>query len=184
MNPLITKSNLSNYVQFSQNIEDRLVTFHVTNAQIYDLEVRLGTSLYADLIGLPEIAPTPTDPRAELRAFLNDYVIRYLALNVYCRFMAEHGTNVTQFGITQLGDPAGTFQVASEDRRAVFLKQYRSDMDVSMTRMFNRFVSVNYTFDSIIYNNKSVETKKNLPISAIRRKNISDSPFPESYGIY
>lgn len=185
MNPLITKADLPAYVQFSTNIEDRLVNFHTTNAQVYDLEVRLGAELYNDLILLPTVPPAP-DTRAQLRSFYENYVKRYLALNVYCRFMAEHGTNITQYGVTQLGDPGGTFTQATEERRAIFLKQYRSDMDVAMTRMFNRLKDVNYTFDSISYDKEKSEKKKSLPISSIRRKNISDSPFKEELynGIY
>lgn len=165
---LVTKSDFGTFVQLSTNIEDRLINFHVDNSQLYDVEPRLGALLYADLIALPSVPDDP-ETKPELRAFYNDYVKRYVCLLAYCRFIAEHGTNVTQFGFTQLSDPAGTFDTPSEDRRAVFLRQYRSDAETSLTRLFNRLDAVNYTLDGINYQKSETIQDKSIPISSVKK---------------
>jgi hypothetical protein len=180
VNPLVIKSDIINFAQLSENINSRAIDFHVANAQVYEIEPRLGKLLFDAFIALPLEGSTP-ELQPELRLFYNDYLKRYACLVAYCRFLAEHGTNITQFGFTQLGDPAGTFQNADESRRAVFLRQYRSDADVALTRLFNRLKELNYTLDGIRYDQNKTETKKVLPISAIRKKNISDSPFKDEF---
>ena len=165
---LVLKADFPSFVQFSTNIDDRLVNFHVNNCQLYEVEPRLGALLYAALIALPTVPEVPEDEQ-ELRAFYNEYVKRYVCLLSYIRFISEHGTNVTQFGFTQLSDPAGTFETPSEDRRAVFLRQYRSDAEVSATRLFNRLQEVNYTLDGVSYLKSETIQSKSLPISSVKK---------------
>jgi hypothetical protein len=162
--PLLSKEDMKNYVQFSDNIADRIFNFHYHNAIEYDIKPRLGESLYNACI----LATQQDFP--ELFLFRDTFVSRYAALATYVRLITEHGTNVTQFGFTQLRDPAGTFDQASEERRAVFLRAYKSDMDTAFTLLNNEMKRVNYTFDGIVFDSGEVKEKRSIGISAIRKK--------------
>jgi len=114
---LISKADFSaaNLVKFSQNIEEDQLQPFVYAAQEYDLEPRIGDDLYNDLMAYAE---TPDGSRPELLAFLNKEVKRFLVLTAYRRFMAAHGLNITQFGLTKTADPQGTFNQAEAQERA------------------------------------------------------------------
>lgn len=156
---LIAKTDFSaaNLVKFSQNILDDQLTPYIYAAQDYDLRPRLGEDLYLDLEGVASGALT----RPELLAFLNDKVKRYLVLASYKRFIAAHGLNVTQFGLTKTNDPQGTFNQAEAAERAVILRQVDADANVALLRM----TSTPYSFDGFSY---SKETKGGLPSASIR----------------
>lgn len=168
----ISKSDLSVYSQFTTNVEDRMINFHILNARKYDVQPYLTSGLMDAIIALAD------DSDNELSAFYNDYVKEVWSLAAYIRFLTEHGVNVTQFGLTKPNDPRGTFTQASEQERANILRQNKSDMDVAVNQMTDRLKAVNFTFDSVVYSESDSINHRNRMISAVRKKQTR--PFGES----
>jgi hypothetical protein len=166
--------NASNLVKFSQNIREDQIDPFIMAAQEYDLEPRLGAPLYSDILAVlsGEIV------RPELLAFVNSKVKRYLVLASYHRFMAAHGINITQFGVSQTRDPQGTFDQVTAQDRAVVLRQVASDLNVALIKM----TSEPFIFDGINYSKPERGANQNQMIRAPKRKGIrvgSRSPLIE-----
>lgn len=175
MTLLIEKTDFTaaNLVKFSQNILDDQLAPYIYAAQDYDLQPKLGEELYGALLALEPapVTPEPTeedptpepavDPTPELRAFLNLKVKRFLVLASYKRFIAAHGMNVTQFGLTKTADPQGTFNQAEAQERAVILRQIDADANVALIRM----TSVAWIFDGVTY---AKDRKAGAPSASIR----------------
>lgn len=160
MTLLIAKTDFTaaNLVKFSQNILDDQLHPYIYAAQDYDLQPKLGDELYT---ALKTIAATPDEAKPQLTAFLNEKVKRFLVLASYRRFIAAHGMNVTQFGLTKTADPQGTFNQAEAQERAVILRQIDADANVALIRM----TSVNWTFDGVAY---PKDRKAGVPSASIR----------------
>ncbi len=158
------KSQFKDFVQFTENIEDRILNFHINDAFVYTIKPLMG--VLADDIKSYD-ADIETKP--ELKAFFDDYVLRWWVLLAYQRFLQNHGRNVTQFGYTQLRDPQGTFEPVDAQGRAVYLKQLINDTNVSQTLVFNE----TWTFDDVSYRKPGTETdcgnvaRKSFGISSI-----------------
>lgn len=171
MTLLIDKADFTaaNLVKFSQNILDDQLTPYIYAAQEYDLEPRLGETLYLDLQGVAsgELA------RPELQVFLNNKVKRFLVLASYRRFIAAHGMNVTQFGLTKTADPQGTFNQAEAAERAVILRQVDADANVALLKM----TSTPYAFDGFTYEK---EPKAGKPSASIRAPKRTRSDYRPS----
>lgn len=161
-------------VSFSQNIAEDQIEPFIRAAQEYDLEPRLGPALLA---ALENIAPIPTapdpetpaapDPTPQLRAFLPK-VKRYLVLAAYQRFIARHGFNITQFGMSKTADPQGTMEPLDPAERAIILKQNQADINtalIKLTRGAWIFEGVDYSTD-----NTADSKQQSTSIRAPKRK--------------
>jgi len=179
MDLLIDKTDFTeaNLVKFSQNIREDQIEPQIRAAQEYDLEPRLGAELLAALLALeplpvpsedPEAPEPEPDPTPELRAFLPK-VKRYLVLSAYQRFVAQHGLNITQFGMTKTNDPQGTMTALDPQERAIILKQTQSDRNVALAKM----TSGPWVFDGTDYSAAKTEdsSKNNSSIRAPKRRN-------------
>jgi hypothetical protein len=142
MKPL--KSDFPTFVQFSLNIEDRLINPHIEDAYKFDVRPQME-SLAVDIYNYDASVLPLTKP--ELKAFFDSYVLEWWIRLAYKRFIAVHGFNVTQFGFTQTKDPGGTFDQLESKERAVMLKQITSDASVC----FNYALQQTWTFDTIVY---------------------------------
>lgn len=174
MTLIITKSDFTpaNLVKFSQNIKDDQIEPYINAAQDYDLQPRLDSELYQDILGVIEGA---TD-RPELTAFINTKLKRFLVLTAYHRFIAQHGMNVTQFGVSLTRDPQGTFDQVSAQDRAVVLRQVASDINVALIKL----TSEPFIFDEISYEKTDKGSNQNQMIRAPRRKKVNEL-FLNSY---
>lgn len=136
------KSDFSSYVQFTENIEDRLINPHIEDAFKFDVKPKfdvLGTDIYSYD---PSAATKP-----ELKTFFEDYVLQWWVLLAYKRFIQTHGRNVTQFGYTKTRDPDGTFDQLDSHERSVILKQLDHDAGV----LFSYILQQDWDFDDSVY---------------------------------
>jgi hypothetical protein len=173
---LISKADFlaANLVKFSPNIAEDQLAPYVYAAQEYDLEPRLGADLYGDLVSYAE---NPTASRPQLQAFLVKEVSRFLVLTAYKRFIAAHGMNVTQFGLTKTNDPQGTFNQAEAAERAVILRQVDADANVAMGKMLSK----TFTFDGVNYSKDKQRLKPSATIRAPKRVTLRDPYSGTSY---
>jgi hypothetical protein len=182
---LITKADFTgaNLVKFSQNIQDDQLTPYIYAAQEYDLEPRLGADLYAALQHVADggngHGPGPGSVNDDLTDFLNDKVKRFLVLAAYRRFIAAHGMNVTQFGLTKTADPQGTFNQAEAAERAVILRQVDADANVALLKM----TSTPYVFDGIDYTKPANAGKPSASIRAPKRDKKLKENLASIYGL-
>ena len=135
--------------------------------QRYDLDGKFTDGLMAAFLALPSVAPDPED-QPELRQFYNEFVKPYFSLLAYHRTLAKHGVNMTQFGLTEPEDPAGTFKQTSDSRRSVLMKSTLSDSNVALTKLNKELGRINYTLDGVVYATAPI-TKPRLGISGIKR---------------
>lgn len=173
---LISKADFlaANLVKFSPNIaEDQLQPF-IYAAQEYDLEPRLGAELYGALVAYAE---APDGTRPELNTFLVKEVNRFLVLASYKRFMAAHGLNITQFGLTKTSDPQGTFSQAEAQERAVILRQADADMNVALGRMLSK----PWVFDGVDYAKDKKRATPSASIRAPKRGSVRNPYTGNSY---
>lgn len=164
MTLIINKADFTpaNLVKFSQNIREDQIEPYIYAAQEYDLQPRLDGELYADIL---TTVATP-NVRPELRAFINSKVKRFLVLTAYYRFMAAHGINVTQFGVSSTRDPQGTFDQVTAQDRAVVLKQVASDINIALIKM----TSEPLVFDGVSYEKTDRGADQNQMIRSPKRK--------------
>lgn len=174
MTLIITKADFTpaNLVKFSQNIKDDQIEPYINAAQDYDLQPRLDPELYQDILGVIEGAAD----RSELTAFINTKIKRFLVLTAYYRFIASHGINVTQFGVSLTRDPQGTFDQVSSQDRAVVLRQVASDINVALIKL----TSEPFIFDEISYKKTDKGSNQNQMIRAPKRKKVNEL-FLNSY---
>lgn len=168
MTLIITKADFTpaNLVKFSQNIKDDQIEPYINASQDYDLQPRLDPELYNDI--LTEVSQSENN-RPELLSFINTKVKRFLVLTAYYRFMASHGINVTQFGVSSTRDPQGTFDQVSAQERAVVLKQVASDINVALIRM----TSEPFVFDEISYDKTERGANQNQVIRAPKKRRVN-----------
>ena len=140
-----TKADFPQYVQFSLNIEDRLINPHIDDAYKFDVRPQLET-LAVDIYNYTSTAPDP-ETKPQLKTFYDDYIKEWWIRLAYKRFIAVHGKNVTQFGFTQTKDPNGTFDQLEAADRAVILKQISSDAAVCL----NYALQQDWVFDTVTY---------------------------------
>ncbi len=137
-----TKADFPAFVQFSLNIEDRLINPHIEDAYKFDVRPQLE-SLAVDIYNYDSLSGT----KPQLKTFYENYIMEWWIRLAYKRFIAVHGKNVTQFGFTQTKDPGGTFDQLEAADRAVILKQITSDAAV----LLNYALQQEWIFDTITY---------------------------------
>lgn len=169
MKPL--KTQFSQFVQWTDNIEDRMINFHIDDAFFYVVKATLGYPQDANkdlALSILEYNPGSDTSDPELESFFDNYVLRWWILVAFRRFLANHGRNVTQFGYTNLLDPEGTFNQVDEIGRATYLRSLQSDINVAETNMFLELNKRQWTFDGFQYSHSSCKTgRKNFEIRAI-----------------
>jgi len=154
------KSDFPGLVQFPTNIEDRLINPHIEDAYKFDVRGRLQT-LAIDIYNYTPESPDPTRP--ELIAFYQDYLLEWWVRLAYYRFYEVHGDNVTQFGVTTLKDPGGTFDMIEDKRRAIRLLRLKADTDT----LYQYILQQTWTFDGTVYRKSCRADKGNFGINAI-----------------
>lgn len=137
------KAYFPTYVQFSLNIEDRLINPHIEDAYKFDVRPQLE-SLAVDIYGYVSVDP---ETKPELKSFYDLFIKEWWIRLAYKRFISVHGWNVTQFGFTQTKDPGSTFDQLESKERAVLLKQITSDSSV----LLNYALQQNWVFDGTTY---------------------------------
>ena len=187
MKPL--KTQFSAFVQWSNNIEDRIINFHIDDAFYYVIRGKLGYQPDRDKdLGLEISNYEPTsDDQTELFAFFNGYILRWWVLIAYKRFLENHGRNVTQFGYTTPKDPEGTFDPVDEIGRAVYLRRLQADINVAETDIFLELHKVQWTFDGFQYLHESFinkhQRRKDFGIRAIgHQKQFDRDRYGKNYG--
>lgn len=180
---LISKADFlaANLVKFSQNIPADQLEPYIYAAQEYELEPRLGSDLYEAVEhvhgGGSGHGGGHGGSNTELLAFINTKVKKFLVLAAYRRFIAGHGLNITQFGLTKTSDPQGTFNQADATERAVILRQVDADANVALLRM----TSTPYTFDGVSYSKDPKGGKPSASIRAPKRVTLRDPYSGTSY---
>lgn len=162
----ITLSNIQTYAQITVNIEGRMIDPHILLSRKFDVEPITTKAL---MIAVDVAIETPASA-PQLEAFYNNYIIPYWCLCAYRRFLTEHGTNITQFGVSVTRDPRGTFDQADEARRAQMLRQKAHDSDILKQYMTDYLKSVNFTFDGVTFLESTTINKKEQYINSIRKK--------------
>lgn len=141
------KSDFPGYVTFTQNISDKNIDPHINDAYKFTVKPRLNT-LAIDILALK---PEDYASRPQLKTFYDDFVVHWWVLLSVKRFLQIHGYNLTQFGMTKIKDPQGTFEQMSPSERVVQIKQLESDADVLYTNLLNE----TWEFDSTVYRKPS-----------------------------
>lgn len=162
----ITLSDIQNYAQIPTNIEGRMIDFQISLSRTMDLEPIVTKALMTAVDNGTE-GTTP-----ELIDFYNSFIVPYWCLSAYYRFLSTHGTNITQFGVTVTNDPRNTFNQASEDRRAMILRQCQDDRKVFKQYMTDRLKEVNFTFDGVSFTESNTINRQENYINPIRKKEV------------
>ena len=171
----ITLANIQSYAQIPDNIEGRLIDFQINLASTFDVEPIVTKALMSAV----DVAVASPGTKPEIEAFYNNFIVPYWCLSSYYRFIATHGTNVTQFGLVQTRDPRGTFEQSSDQSRANVLTQTEADRKVFKQYLVDRLKELNFTFDGVTYGESTTINRKTNYINSIRKKEVR--PFGNSY---
>lgn len=152
--PQLSKTELASVVeQFTTNIEDRLISPHITKT----IEIGFTEILSENLIDAIQNLSLTDNTKPELIAFYNNYFKQVWSYFSYIRFLTWHGRNITQFGLVAVNDD--TTSLVSDKARAELINNTERDSQVYLTRLLNRLIEVNYIFDNINFTKVSPITK-------------------------
>lgn len=140
---LVQKADFGSFVQWTNNIPDDLIDFHIKKVEEVDLPNLIEEEMTSALLELDEV------DSPELFEFFTKYVKPVIILRSASRFLVQHGVNVTQFGLTVPTDPRQTFTPASKGSRSDMKDQVDGDRRIYETRMFKELARVNWTLDDI-----------------------------------
>lgn len=156
---LITKSDFSTYVQFTENIKDRMIGYHMTKAETLDFKPLVPLAFWTIInTGSPGMGD-------ELETFFDEFCKPVLIHFCILRFLAEHGTNITQFGMVQPTET--TSQPATDAARSVVRNQYKSDLQSYLNLFYARLKEVEYTFDGVVYDFTCEPRQNGIRIKAV-----------------
>lgn len=156
---LITKTDFSEYVQFTTNIPDRLINYHRDKAEYLDFKPLVPDAFWTIInSGSPGMG-------VEMEDFFNGYIKPVIVHYAMCRFLIEVGVNITQFGL--INPREDTSQPASDGQRAAMRNQYKSDLQSYLSKFYFRLKEVNYIFDGITYEFECKKKAQGLFIKAI-----------------
>lgn len=142
----ITKADIAAGVEnFTTNIEDRLVTRHISKAWEIDFENVLPNSLKLAIEGLNLSGAGNT----ELKTLFNTYIKPCWVHRAYGRFLANHGNNVTPFGVMQILDQDQ--RVADSKDKGFMLANNDRDASVYFNKLYKFLETSSYTFDGVEY---------------------------------
>lgn len=156
---LITKSDFTTYVQFTANIQDRLLDYHITKAETLDFQPLVPDAFWTN------INSTSPALSGDLETFFEDYCKPVLIHFAILRYLIEAGVNLTQFGI--VNPLENTSQPASDGQRASMRNQYKSDLQSYLNKFYARLKEVEYTFDGTVYDFDCKVKQQKMIIRAI-----------------
>ncbi len=170
---LINKSDLKTYVQFSDNIEDRLIDFHILTVQETEIEPLIDPIMFANLL---QVVGNPSNSYPELTALFDNYFKAWICNKTIYSFYSEHGINVTQYGMRVMNED--TSQPIVPEERAMFLQRRKNIANSYWNRLDKQMATDNYTYDGIKYNvncnnNKGID----LGIKRVSRVGRRFNPF-------
>lgn len=156
---LITKTDFSEFVQFTANIPDRLINYHRDKAETLDFKPLVPADFWNIInTGSPGMG-------AELESFFSAYIKPIIVHYSLVRFLVEHGRNITQFGVVvPLED---TSEPVSDRARADMRNQYKADLQAYLNKFYQRLAEVHYTFDGVQYDFNGKQRQKEIFIKAI-----------------
>lgn len=156
---LVTKSDFSEYVQFTTNITDRLINYHRDKAETLDFKPLVPANFWTIInTGGPGMG-------SELESFFNEYVKPIIIHYSLLRFLVEHGRNITQFGLVQPIE--NTSEPVSDSARADVRNQYKADLQAYLNKFYAQLKEVDYTFDGITYDFDCKQKQREIFIKAI-----------------
>jgi hypothetical protein len=141
-----------------------MIDFHIDNSRKLEVEPIVT-------VALMEAVDNAVD-KPELIAFYDIFIKPYWCLSAYYRFIATHGTNVTQFGVSVARDPKGTFNEATGDQRALILRQVHSDRTVYKNYMVEKLKQVNFTFDGVSFAESEVIDRSQTYVTTVKKTDI------------
>ena len=156
MYQLINKDDFSGIVKWSSNISERDVNFYCVEAQKFDtyhimpIAKVSGNNIVLDIETAIQESPI-TKP--ELVNFYNEYVKPFIVCKAYERLLLLHGRNVTQFGLRVNNEE--TSNEISDKARGEWIEQTAHKANVYMNDMFAKMKEANFTFDGVVYIDKS-----------------------------
>ena len=153
---LIEKTDIKNYVQFSDNIEDRMIDNHITNVQNFTVEPLIDNVMWTNI---QTIITNPSHSFPQLETFFEDYIKAWVCFLTAYEFMVWQGNNVTQYGIRVMNEDTST-QIAPQDK-AVILQNIKNNGNAAYNRMNKALSDADYTFDSIKYGSVSNKSRGN-----------------------
>ena len=149
----LTKAEIVEIIgNFTSNIEDRLINPYINKA----FELDFTNVLPQCLLDAMEAVDLGT--LDEKTSFYVDHFRVCWAYRAYGRFLANHGNNVTQFGIAQVSD-INSIPVDSKSRGMLIASNDR-DASVYFTKMIQYLESKNWTLEDTVYSWASNETKQ------------------------
>jgi hypothetical protein len=162
---LISKSDLKTYIQFSDNIPDRLVDFHIKQVQELVIEPLIDVTMLANIEA--ELATPSTYP--QLGLFFTNFMKAWICNNVAYSIYSQHGINITQFGVVVINEDTST-PVAPQDR-ANLLQTVKNNGNAYYMRMRKALEDADFTFDTIKYDDITRPKRGiNLGIGRVGRK--------------
>lgn len=156
---LITKADFNQYVQFTQNVPDRILDFHILKAEKIDFFPLVPDAFWTIInTGSPGMG-------TELEAFFDEYIKPVVVHFAMLRFMNEAGRNITQFGLVVPRED--TSEPASDSARGDVRNQYKADLQSHLTKFYKALSVAEYTFDRVEYDFECKNRETNLFIRAI-----------------
>jgi hypothetical protein len=170
---LINKQDLKTYVQFSDNIEDRLIDFHIKLVQETIVEPLLDPIMFANL---EQVVSNPSNTYPELADLFESYIKAWICNKTIYSFYSQHGINVTQYGMRVMNED--TSQPIAPEDRAMLLQTVKNNANAYWLRLDKKMADDNYTYDNITYqkdcqNNKGI----NLGMKRVSRVGSRFNPF-------
>lgn len=170
---LINKTDLKTYVQFSDNIEDRLIDFHIKLVQETIIEPLLDPIMFANL---EQVVSNPSNTYPELATLFEDHIKAWICNKTIYSFYSQHGINVTQYGMRVMNED--TSQPVAPEDRAMLLQTVKNNANAYWLRLDKRMADDNYTYDNITYKDDCQKNKAiNLGIKRVSRVGRRFNPF-------
>lgn len=169
---LITKEDLKEYVQFSDNIEDRLIDFHIKMIQETVVEPLFDKTLF---VNLNEIVNNPAHVFPELEILFEDFIKPWIANKTIYSFYAQHGINVTQYGMRVMNED--TSQPIAPEDRSMLLQTVKNNANAYWLRLDKKMTDDNFTYDNITYKDVCNGKAINIGIQRISRVGKRHDPF-------
>lgn len=136
---LISKADIARYFQFSTNIDDRLINYHISDAETFELQEAVPAAFWTAL----------ANPDTELQVLLDNYIKPLLCAIAYRRFIAFHGLNITQHGILLVNEESSV-QVSTQ-RLAYFMNDIKGKENAYWSRFKKAVSDADYTYDGVEY---------------------------------
>lgn len=156
---LITKSDFSTYVQFTTNIPDRILDYHILKAEQMDFFPLVPEAFWTRI---NQSSPALSD---DIQDFV-DYFVKPLLIHfTILRFLVEHGRNITQYGVVVPKED--TSEPVTDTARNEIRNQYLRDTQVLLKNFYNELHTVEYSFEGVKYEFDCKTKQKKIMIKAV-----------------